>query len=437
MNITGTQLAMQYEVAIGRWPFIHDVEREYALPPFLLVAVGSRETNLDPYYVDHPGDGGHGRGLWQLDDRYHDIPDPFPVELQAVRAAELLRSLLDDEADHYLVSSDDLLAALNRYNSGSPLTSRTTGKDYGPDVLERREWLVAHYPYPPRGGPEMQEWMPGVRHVDRGGGVPVQDDGPTVIVLHTTETDGPASYNGTEPHFEVHDADNGTIQFVSLARTAKALYNAPGGGETNRRRGRIIQIEMVWRAGNASAMPVSLLARVARVIRFVREQFPDLSLVAPPQGFHGAEFGTIAIVDSPLRFSFPAWEEFGGICGHQHVPENDHWDPGRIPFDRLVSLVGGAGPKPLRPKEIDMYLVWVEATDDGPAGIYECGNVRVWQSEFPIVAAKVQAGMMAVLGEDGKFVIDAGAKALPVAGKALLVNIEEWNPTPEQLASLR
>jgi hypothetical protein len=140
VNITGTQLAMQYEVAIGRWPFLHDVERDYGLPPFLLAAVGSRETNLDPRYVDEPGDGGHGHGIWQRDNRSWSIPDPYPVTQQAVDAAAFLAALIDEE--------DDLIAALNRYNSGSPRTERTTGGDYGPDVMARREWLAAHYPVP-------------------------------------------------------------------------------------------------------------------------------------------------------------------------------------------------------------------------------------------------------------------------------------------------
>ncbi len=201
--------------------------------------------------------------------------------------------------------------------------------------------------------------MPGVRHADQGGGVPVQDSGPATLVLHTTESSGPASYSGTHPHFEVFDTGSadlldGTIQFIALDRTAKALYNGPGGTETNRRRGRIFQIEIVWRAGRAPEMSDGLLRRVAAVIRFLRAEYPALRLEAPPVGFHGAEFGTIAVDDSPLRFSFADWEDFGGICGHQHVPENDHWDPGKINFARLVELVLDGAP-PATKKERNMF----------------------------------------------------------------------------------
>ncbi|HEX7277552.1 MAG TPA: hypothetical protein VF244_09280, partial [Acidimicrobiales bacterium] len=102
--------------------------------------------------VTHPGDGGHGRGLWQLDDRSWEIPDPFPVELQAERAAAFLRELIDAEGG-------ELLYALNRYNSGSPRTERTTGGDYGPDVIERRDWLAAHYPTPAPARPKENPTM--------------------------------------------------------------------------------------------------------------------------------------------------------------------------------------------------------------------------------------------------------------------------------------
>lgn len=188
----------------------------------------------------------------------------------------------------------------------------------------------------------MREWMPGAIHIDRGGGIPVQDSGPAVLVLHTTEGSRPASYNNSEPHFEVYLSPQGEIevrQYVSLARTAKALYNAPGGVETNRRRGRIIQIEMVGFAEKAREVPEALIRGVAEVLAFVRTQFPGLMLEQPPVGFHGPEAGFIAHAKSHLRFDFPGWETFGGVCGHQHVPENDHWDPGAFPISKLFQFV--------------------------------------------------------------------------------------------------
>ncbi len=166
--------------------------------------------------------------------------------------------------------------------------------------------------------------------------------GSAVVVLHSTETDGPASYNGTEPHFEVYVSPIGGVQirqFIALSNTAKALYNAAGGVETNRRAGHVIQIEIVGRAGQAQDWPDAKLQAVAKVVRWIREQLP-FALNIPRHGFRGAGEGIVlASEDSPIRFTFAEWNAFEGICGHQHLPENDHWDPGRINIQRLLVLI--------------------------------------------------------------------------------------------------
>jgi len=41
---------------------------------------------------------------------------------------------------------------------------------------------------------------------------------------------------------------------------------------------------------------------------------------------------------SPARLTFAQWRAFLGWCGHQHVPENVHGDPGALPWDRIVEL---------------------------------------------------------------------------------------------------
>src|SRR5947208_3079456 len=88
------------------------------------------------------------------------------------------------------------------------------------------------------------DWMPGVTHIDRSGANVMATDGAPVVVLHITVTSGPASYSGTEPHFEVAQ-DGSVIQYVAMSRNAKALWNEPGGVETNRQ-GICHQIEMCW-----------------------------------------------------------------------------------------------------------------------------------------------------------------------------------------------
>lgn len=133
MNISSQALASQYEKANADWPWIHEVNDSHGLPPFTMHALGSRETNLRNIV----GDGGNGWGVWQRDIQ-HGIPDGWMEDVrgQCEWSANLLTSNLKQ--------CGDLIGAANRYNSGSCKTSATTGKDYGPDVVARREWLEAN-----------------------------------------------------------------------------------------------------------------------------------------------------------------------------------------------------------------------------------------------------------------------------------------------------
>src|SRR3954452_17893019 len=69
MKITADQLAQQVALARSRgWlRSIAQAEKRHRLPTGMLLAVASRETNMQ----DIVGDGGHGRGLFQIDDRFH------------------------------------------------------------------------------------------------------------------------------------------------------------------------------------------------------------------------------------------------------------------------------------------------------------------------------------------------------------------------------
>lgn len=47
------------------------------------------------------------------------------------------------------------------------------------------------------------------------------------------------------------------------------------------------------------------------------------------------------------------WERFNGICGHQHVPGNSHWDPGALDIKAFVKLLANdsAGSGATRPDD--------------------------------------------------------------------------------------
>lgn len=131
MNISPQDLGAQYDRASKQWPFIKDAEVFFGLPSMLLFAIGSRETNL----TDVVGDGGHGWGVFQRDNRSHFIPANYlnDVRQQAIDAAVLLVSNY-----HRWGSWQGACAA---YNSGQPNDAYTTGHDYGADVIGRMAWL--------------------------------------------------------------------------------------------------------------------------------------------------------------------------------------------------------------------------------------------------------------------------------------------------------
>jgi hypothetical protein len=131
MKISPQDLAAEYHRARADWPFITQVNDAHGMPSCLLYAVGSRETNLKNVV----GDSGHGHGVFQLDDRSHQIPPEFDQDVQA--QAQIAAGMLAAAYGRF----GNWMNACNYYNSGSPDTSSTTGGDYGPDVMERQAYL--------------------------------------------------------------------------------------------------------------------------------------------------------------------------------------------------------------------------------------------------------------------------------------------------------
>ena len=145
-----TKLALEQQFArvsaAGWLPYYEAAGKPYGFPVSLLLALTSRETNCRNII----GDGGHGHGLGQIDDR------SFPVwcerglwkdpqEALRMSAYVLHRKLL--EISPSVPDADKLRVALVAYNTGSQRAvpdyftgmpdRRTTGHDYSKDVLAR------------------------------------------------------------------------------------------------------------------------------------------------------------------------------------------------------------------------------------------------------------------------------------------------------------
>ena len=156
--------------------------------------------------------------------------------------------------------------------------------------------------------------------------------GPMRGVLHTTEGGSAAGAIGAYkkhnswPHFTV-DLDGTVYQHVALDRASRSLQNQSGGVETNRQGA--IQIEVVGRAASPN-WPLAQVAALILLMRWIEAQ----TGIKP----YGPEFGSNQQygLRNPLEFSPAEWNDFNGWCGHQHVPENSHWDPGAITLANLL-----------------------------------------------------------------------------------------------------
>lgn len=148
-------------------------------------------------------------------------------------------------------------------------------------------------------------------------------------VLHTTESDpgtgdAVARYLrriGAEPHFVVDPSDGYLVQLVPADTFAKALTNLPGGVETNRRTGGVLQVEIVGRAADVGGYDDAWYDALRRVLKDLSDRFGIFYEFRP----------------DPARLSFEQWldPDLRGWLGHCHVPENNHWDPGTLDYARL------------------------------------------------------------------------------------------------------
>ena len=193
-------------------------------------------------------------------------------------------------------------------------------------------------------------------------------------VAHTTEGRSVPSYSGGAEAPTVTGLPDCKAkklrwyQHYDVDESARALMNKLGGVETNT--ANVFQIELVgtcdpktrdaWvKAGHRQDIdfiywpdaPEWALAEVAWLVRWLHDQHNiPLSCVkdwlaygkdSRRPGVTPASYGA-----SPARMSMAAWRKFTGWCGHQHVPENDHGDPGSMDFARVIALAKGDSKPP-------------------------------------------------------------------------------------------
>jgi hypothetical protein len=188
-----------------------------------------------------------------------------------------------------------------------------------------------------------------VQNPRSGGGTydPLGQGFPWRIVIHEIQGDDRLSMiqsHPAPPHLWYDPVSRDLHQTVPFSRSAFALWQG-NGVYTNR--ARAIQVEL---AGFSEYEPVETLQQLTNIaedvivpicqwVAMVSGQI-DLNNVTGPFTISGS-----ASEFAPQRFSEHLWTHFNGVCGHVHVPGNDHWDPGAMNLQRIAQhaalIVGG------------------------------------------------------------------------------------------------
>lgn len=176
------------------------------------------------------------------------------------------------------------------------------------------------------------------------------------VVWHTTEGDDWPGYDGGKkaPHYTVRpDFGSRTMlwrQHFPDHVNSRAMRNEPGGVATNL--DGALQVEIVGTCDETRRWSAQILRswaledwQVEGLAQFVAWAHREhrVALAAPglwlaygkdprAPGRVPASYGA-----SPARMTGGTWDRFRGHCGHQHAPENDHGDPGRLPMGRIIA----------------------------------------------------------------------------------------------------
>jgi hypothetical protein len=171
------------------------------------------------------------------------------------------------------------------------------------------------------------------------------------IVLHTTEGPTLSNYsNGAvAPNFTaVPDFKNQKLvwhQHYDFDESSRALVHGSGQPATNT--ANVCQIELVgtcdptthnkW--GNTQHIywpeaPDWALKELAKFLAWANENHNIPLSGVPNWEAYPASYGT----NNGVRMTLAQWSAFRGICGHEHVPENYHGDPGALNFAKLIQF---------------------------------------------------------------------------------------------------
>ncbi len=186
-----------------------------------------------------------------------------------------------------------------------------------------------------------------------------------VVVLHTTEGTSLPGYEGgaTAPNFTaVPDLKNKKLiwyQHFYVDTSSRALRNLSGGVQTNTNN--VCQVELVgtcdpkthtkWSSSSHIFWPQAPEWALKEVAKFLA--WMNINHDVPLSGPKTWRAYPDSYGNNDSRMTGSEWNAFKGVCGHQHVPENDHGDPGSLDFASVIKfakeIVAPVDDKPTTP----------------------------------------------------------------------------------------
>jgi hypothetical protein len=253
------------------------------------------------------------------------------------------------------------------------------------------------------------------------------------VVWHSTEGPSISDYDGGSmaptltvvPDFK--DQKMVWYQHFNIDTSSRALVNLTGGVETNTLN--VVQIEVVgtcdpgthesWTKKGIQhlympELPDWAVSGLADFCRWLHDNHgvpltEQVTFKAYPSSY-GSSNG--------VRMSSSKWEGYRGHCGHQHVPENLHGDPGLFPMDKVLAKAsqgtssnppsGGGGA--VKPKVSLKNLVAAAMTDPKAAQGHTTHPNDVKPVEAALDALNLLAPQYAKDGSFGSLTVEAYAK---------------------------
>jgi hypothetical protein len=215
-------------------------------------------------------------------------------------------------------------------------------------------------------------------------------------VLHTTEGTNWPDYAGGSiaPNLTIKPVIKAKTIFVRqhfpVDMSSRALMNLQGGVETNTLN--VVQIELIGSCDPARRKtwgklvagvdyiywpdaPAWLLTEIAKVIAWFDKNhgIPADTDVVGRWTAYPDSYGP-----GGQRFSAKQWSNFYGWCGHQHVPENVHGDPGALDFPTIEAQAAKLTDQPVRQSVPTINFKRLKhAAIDGPNGYAPVATARM------------------------------------------------------------